>query len=137
MTAANIINMLPCEKLHCKSPFEVLFGENPLHDHMRIFDCLCYMTNNSPTKSKFDSRAFPCVFLGYPFGKKAYKVFDLKSHKVYFSRDVVFHEDIFLFQDSWNQSNNNNESPLLVPLTSTSFDFDTSDIRNDLPSNKA
>jgi len=37
------------------------------------------------------------VFTGYPFGKKAYKVIELDSHKFYESRDLIFHEDIFPF----------------------------------------
>jgi len=39
------------------------------------------------------SQAVPCVFLGYPFGQKAYKVLNLETHRVFTSRDVVFHEE--------------------------------------------
>jgi len=35
--------------------------------------------------------------MGYPFGKKAYKVMDLETHKFHVSRDVVFHEEVFPF----------------------------------------
>ena len=38
-----------------------------------------------------------CVFLGYPFGVKGYKVYDLSTKLVFISGDVIFHEDIFLF----------------------------------------
>jgi hypothetical protein len=37
------------------------------------------------------------MFLGYPFQQKGYKLFDLHSHLVFISRDVVFHEFIFPF----------------------------------------
>jgi hypothetical protein len=37
------------------------------------------------------------LFLDYPFQQKGYKLFDLHSHLVFISRDVVFHELIFPF----------------------------------------
>ena len=42
-----------------------------------------------------DYRAMPSIFIGYPVGQKAYKLFDLSTKKVFTSRDVKFHEDIF------------------------------------------
>jgi len=38
-----------------------------------------------------------CIFLGYPFGIKGYKLLDLQSHTTFIFRDVVFHESIFPF----------------------------------------
>lgn len=38
------------------------------------------------------------VFLGYPYGTKGYKLYDLESHKVFISCNVVFFETIFPFQ---------------------------------------
>jgi hypothetical protein len=37
------------------------------------------------------------MFLGYPFQQKRCKLFDLHSHSVFISRDVVFYESIFPF----------------------------------------
>ena len=37
------------------------------------------------------------MFLGYPFGVKGYKVYDLSTHTTFISRDVVFHETVFPF----------------------------------------
>ena len=60
------------------------------------------MTTTKQGRDKFQFRAQECVFMGYPFGKKGYKVMELKTCKFYESRDVVFHENIFPFaiQDS-------------------------------------
>ncbi|XP_070676213.1 uncharacterized protein [Malus domestica] len=35
---------------------------------------------------------------GYPVGQKAYKLYDLTTHKFFTSRDVIFHEHIFPYQ---------------------------------------
>ena len=44
------------------------------------------------------SQAHPCIFPGYPYGQKAYKLLDLTTKKVFTSQDVQFHEKIFPFQ---------------------------------------
>lgn len=35
------------------------------------------------------------MFVGYPFGKKGYKVYDRDRNEFVISRDVVFREDVF------------------------------------------
>uniref|UniRef100_A0A1S3X8G1 Uncharacterized serine-rich protein C215.13-like n=1 Tax=Nicotiana tabacum TaxID=4097 RepID=A0A1S3X8G1_TOBAC len=45
-------------------------------------------------------RAAPCIFLGYPFAKKGYKLYNLTTKKCLISRDVIFHEHYFPFSQS-------------------------------------
>jgi hypothetical protein len=54
----------------------------------------------SHNRTKFAPRAKPYIFIGYPFGIKGYKIFDIHSKSILISRDVVFHENIFPFQTS-------------------------------------
>ncbi|GAA0151892.1 hypothetical protein LIER_10513 [Lithospermum erythrorhizon] len=49
---------------------------------------------------KFNSRSRRCIFVGYPFGKKWWKLFDLESREYFVSRDVVFYEHEFPFTSS-------------------------------------
>ncbi|GJU61238.1 RNA-directed DNA polymerase, eukaryota [Tanacetum coccineum] len=44
-------------------------------------------------------RADKCVFVGYAFDKKGYKLFSLDQKKFIFSGDVKFYETVFLFKN--------------------------------------
>ncbi|CAH9090143.1 unnamed protein product [Cuscuta epithymum] len=102
LTAVYIINRLPSPVIFNKSPFEMLFGKLPNYDHLRVFGCLVYAHDNK-RKDKFSERGSPCIFIGYPYGQKAYRVFDLQKQSVYSSRDVTFFEDNFPFKSVENK----------------------------------
>ena len=97
LTAAYLINYTPTKLHKLKSPYEILFGKRPSYTHLRVFGCLCYVHTHDRIRDKFDARATKCVFLGYPHGKKGWRVFDLLSQRIFVSRDVIFHENIYPF----------------------------------------
>ncbi|XP_074304193.1 uncharacterized protein LOC141638914 [Silene latifolia] len=100
LAATYLINKMPTIVLDWQTPYEVLFSQKPKYEELRVFGCLCYASIPLGQSDKFAAKAKKCIMIGYPFGKKGYKVYDLETHKCFFSRDVKFQEHIFPFKSS-------------------------------------
>ncbi|XP_013589183.1 PREDICTED: uncharacterized protein LOC106297500 [Brassica oleracea var. oleracea] len=95
MTATYLINRTPTAIHKGHFPFEVLHGSQPDYTQLRVFGSACYTHRQARDKDKFGEKSRLCIFVGYPFGKKGYKVFDMDRNEFIISRDVVFREDVF------------------------------------------
>ena len=121
LSATHIINKLHMENLLWKSPFEVLYGQPPTYEDLRAISCLYYAANVRET-DKFEPRAQKSVLLGYSFGIKGYKLYDLASKKIFHSRDILFKEDIFPFKTKPSNVCNSHDGSIL-PCVLPDFDY--------------
>ena len=80
-----------------KTPEEVWSGHPPNLDRLRVFGYVAYAHIR---QDKVEPRALKCMFMGYPEGVKAYRLWCLESghRRIITSRDVVFNEAEMAFK---------------------------------------
>ena len=98
-TSVYLINHLPTPNLDNKSPFYRVYNQEPDYNLLKSFGCACYPCLRAYASSKFDSQSERCIFLGYSAFHHGYRCLSLTSGKIYISRDVIFQEHIYPFQE--------------------------------------
>ena len=88
-----LINRTPSLVLKGKTPYEVLHGQTPSYTHLHIFGSLCFSCNQNTHRDKFAGHNRRCVFMGYPFRQKGWKVYDLETHEFFVSQVFTFFEN--------------------------------------------
>ena len=97
LAATHLINLLPSVVINWETPYERWKKKEPSYDHLRIIGCLCYGKSSDRRNDKFEGKGIRSILVGYPYGQKGYKLYDLQKGQTYVSRDVVFKENIFPF----------------------------------------
>jgi len=99
LTTAYLINLAPTKLLNCRTSFKALFGVPSSFEHLKVFGCLAYAHHHHRPQNKFEERAYKCIFLGYPHGKKGWLLYDLHNQKLIGTRDIQFYEHVFPYAD--------------------------------------
>ena len=98
-TAVYLMNRLPTQILKNRSPYQLVYNQEPDYSLLKSFGCTCYPCLHSYTTSKLDSRSKRCVFLGYSAFHSGYRCLSLTSGKLYISRDVIFIENTYPYKE--------------------------------------
>jgi hypothetical protein len=115
-TACYLINRLPQTLLKNISPFEKLFHTAPEYNFLKTFGCACWLNLRPYNSHKLQPRSTQCVFLGYSISHKGYKCFHIPTGRTYISRDVIFLETQFPFQQVPNPVSQSTPSLLGPPV---------------------
>ena len=91
-----ILNRTLTPLLQGKTPYEILFGQAPPMGALKVFRCLWYAAHR-PCVKDFVPCSRQCIFVGYTYGQKGWRVYDLDTHDFFFSRDVQLFEHTFPF----------------------------------------
>ena len=70
-----------------KTPYELWYGYKPNVSYLKVFERKCYILKES-RKGKFDAKGDERIFLGYSCKSKAYRCFNLSTHKIIESANV-------------------------------------------------
>jgi len=71
---------------------EDLYGFKLVLSHLKVFGLKAFSLIPKENRKRLDAKAIKCIFLGYCYEFKAYNFFNPSTHKVFASRDVIFHE---------------------------------------------
>jgi hypothetical protein len=87
-----LVNISPSSVLDDKNPQEVWTSEKPSLTNLKVFGYDAYVHVPKENRSKLDKKVEKCIFIGYKYGLKGYKLWNPENKKVVYSRDVVFRE---------------------------------------------
>ena len=74
--ACYLINHSPLVSIEKKIPQEAWSGSSPTYSDLKIFRCPAYAHVDN---GKLESRSMKCIFLGYKYGVKGYKLWCLET----------------------------------------------------------
>jgi len=91
-TTIYIMNQTPIAAIHGMTCEEKFTGKKPDVSHLRMFGYIAYMHVPDEKKSKLDSKAEKCIFIGYSLEQKGYTSLNPSTRKLQVTKDVVFDE---------------------------------------------
>jgi hypothetical protein len=96
--ACYLVNQSPSPMLDDKTPHKVWTSKKTSLTHLKAFGCDAYVHVLKENMSKLDKKDEKFIFISYKDGLKGYKLWNLETKKVVYSRDVVFREIKYVFK---------------------------------------
>nr|GEZ37846.1 hypothetical protein [Tanacetum cinerariifolium] len=75
-----------------KTPYELMQDKKLDLSFFHVFGALCYPTNDNDDIGKLDAKADIGIFVGYALVKKAFRVYNKRTHKIIETIHVTFDE---------------------------------------------
>ena len=94
-------NRCPTKILKLKTPQEARRTQTPGVSHLRVFGSIAYAKIPEANKTKLEDKGVKCVLVGYGDRTMGYRLYNLVTHKIFHSRDVVFEKNK---SQSWDQT---------------------------------
>lgn len=111
---------MPTLVLQNQSPFQALYGSQPVISHFKVFGCSCYLLLRPYNSTKLQARTTKCVFLGYASKYKGYICYEVQKGKFFVSRHVVFDETEFPYLGLLKLTTQSSHSSILPSLSNFS-----------------
>jgi hypothetical protein len=77
-----------------KTPYELMTGQQPSMEHIRVFGTPVIYLNNDPARGKFESKGLEGIFVGVSERVKGFVIYNENRRAVTTSRTVEFNERI-------------------------------------------
>ena len=91
-TACYVVNRVSMRPILKKTPYELWKGRTPNISHFKVFGSKCFVLNETPKVTKFDSKTIEGIFVGYANASKAYRIYVPNHCIVIESINVKFDE---------------------------------------------
>jgi hypothetical protein len=83
--ACCLVNSSPSSTLDDMSPQEVWNIRKPSLTHLRVFGCDAYFHIPKKNRSNLDKTTKKCIFIGYKYSLKGYKIWNPENKKVVYN----------------------------------------------------
>ena len=103
-TACYILNRVSIRPIAKKTPYELWRNRKPTIAHFKVFGVKCFVLDEGPKVTKFDSKSQEGIFVGYSKTSKGYRVYLSKTKIVVESMHVKFDENTNLEVEKGHQN---------------------------------
>jgi hypothetical protein len=90
----DLLNMTP-STTNQRTPYELWHNRKPTVIHLRVFGCKAFVHVPEERRDKLDPRATICMYLGLPDQKRGFRLMNVNTGNIVYSRDVTFDESVF------------------------------------------